>query len=357
MKTLVDTNIELFNSLGKACYFTFADSSGNDVEEYEFSSQDTDQDGGRLSAYKAVVASAKNNNQYTWEFSKLLRSCFINREKTVNVGANGVTAVVDYNLIRSWQAPTAINNGTIAQERRFAVNAIADTYMTDGRFNPPMRATCLSKLYYYNGYPLTLSMRTLQGMGKLRIGERDNVTVGSDLLAYGLINLNIVNSLFLAKQSININATYTLQDGQLTRDVYYGATIYKEEPQGCNLYYIRWINAYGGYDYYMFADAYTLTEYADSERIDIAQTRDNRQRFITVGGEVSNTVTVKSRTEYGTPLESIMYIPRSPKVEHYDTDKHQWERIAVKGGQYGNIKTTQPQQLTFSFYTYTPQHR
>lgn len=101
-----------------------------------------------------------------------------------------------------------------------------------------------------------------------------------------------------------------------------------------NAMYVRWANAFGGYDYYMF------TAKGEAYDIKAANTIDIGRRSIYDDGKVpydktyTRKMVVHSEYEHDNDWKALQFLPRSRKVSYWDVKNVRWIDIEVSDTKY-----------------------
>lgn len=132
--------------------------------------------------------------------------------------------------------------------------------------------------------------------------------------------------------------------------------IIKEAPD--KPFYVRWINQFGGWDYYMFDHNMLINKELDDVNtlnIGYQPSFDNSIYGWHMINQVEyskkqiNTVTVKSATELTGDYKELSYLPFSTKIQHWQEGNQHWEDIFVEDYENSYKPCQQAGSIEFTF--------
>ncbi|MBQ0035092.1 MAG: hypothetical protein KBS77_07335 [Bacteroidales bacterium] len=113
-------------------------------------------------------------------------------------------------------------------------------------------------------------------------------------------------------------------------------------------FYLRWLNKYGGWDYFMFACRQKLTTTLTENEYYQPYEEDGMRSYRKEGKEV---VEVSSGQVDKSILDALTYMPLSPDIRLYKKDTHEWVPIQIENGDTELFSDQPTGELVFSFLT------
>lgn len=134
---------------------------------------------------------------------------------------------------------------------------------------------------------------------------------------------------------------------ELDDEVYSESIRIQKKTTPANPFYLRWLNEYGGWDYWMFScrqkisNKLTANEYYEPYDSDGAKVsfRKEAQRVVEVSSGMADRQT----------LEVLSYMPQSPDIRLYKKDTQEWVPIQVENGDTEIMSDQSTGELLFSF--------
>ncbi len=96
-------------------------------------------------------------------------------------------------------------------------------------------------------------------------------------------------------------------------------------------YSVRWINEYGGWDYYTFDHKQSIQRsISDVTTLNIGRKKLIDSAYITTAKTRTKSVAVKSNTELQPVFEALAFLPFSTKIQKWIPEKSTWMDIAIE---------------------------
>ena len=212
----------------------------------------------------------------------------------------------------------------------------------------------------YKGYPLTIAFAVERKSG---IGVRvDGVSIDMpDSAAIMVADASQMSAIEITIRAFPQWRTYKWEGGLADPYLISNATMISNEkmmlndgrdPEGnqapAHPFYVRWINAYGGYDYFMFACNQRFEEKLES--IETYETYNGIGQMGIAAHEASEQVSVSTGQISADQWRAIAYILRSPEVLWWSEAKQDWVAITPTKGAKVTWEAEQPTgeiELTF----------
>lgn len=258
--------------------------------------------------------------------------------------AGGIaTPVLDRALFVRYKAKC----GTYAIGGQFlAVNAVAQVGETadmsayDGEV-----LTSLPTLYLYNGFPFDYSV--LAGSSSVSLEN------GGTAPAYSVVRMGFDEDNDYDHLQDEYGNDVENEDGDKilllpSFDIPVNVKCIPQKP-----FYVRWINALGGIDYFMFFKHRMLKPQVKSSSVfrpyvgDNAAVRTNRIPYaVSTEHELTCGAAGLTRTEF----KALEWLPFSPYIEYWDADKQRWFRLSVSkySGSLDEWEETKSFEITFA---------
>lgn len=122
------------------------------------------------------------------------------------------------------------------------------------------------------------------------------------------------------------------------------ATYLINEPRNkdnlVNPFYVRWINAYGGYDYWMFTGKQFHSKVIG--KLATYEKNDALGKQTILSKEANENISASTGIITKREAEAISHLLYSPEVKYYDTDKNEWVDIIVTTDNKLSWATDQP---------------
>lgn len=119
-------------------------------------------------------------------------------------------------------------------------------------------------------------------------------------------------------------------------------------------FYVRWINAFGGYDYWMFGGKKRFTKSLDS--IDTYERDGDNGQNTLLDHMASEAVTASTGIITKEQAKALEYLLYSPEIVWYDEASSEWIKLTMPKGTKTSWDNDQPTgELQFTFNLPTPQ--
>lgn len=247
------------------------------------------------------------------DLSYIMRRAFVNITRVF-----APSAEFDYNLV----AQGYIDDGGTPKASFHALNAVGQP----GYYNSAEGFTSYAKLsntplIRYDGYPLLITFRLpLNSSNSISYTwEHDGVQVAQGALLYPIGNLlwnpresDVTHLTIRFGSAGNILGEYSISEGCVP-----------DAP-----FYVRWINASGGWNSWMFERRTETDEVEDANNIQlyIADPTDTQQ---TVSLNAARTVTVGEGLLSKDDYRILAALPRSPRIQWYNEELNTWQTIVI----------------------------
>lgn len=145
---------------------------------------------------------------------------------------------------------------------------------------------------------------------------------------------------------------YIRNNTELSNQTY----IFNSQSQAdlCNPFYVRWINEFGGYDYWMYEGKQRF-----SRKIDKAETfegYDAMGKQTILSKEASETISASSGIITKLEAEALSYLLLSPHVAYWNMEEDAWIPLIVDKGNQFQFDSDQPTgEVITTFILPTPQ--
>ena len=289
---------------------------------------------------KYTLTAATYHGTAFFDASPVVRHWFA--DKPADVGGKA-TAVPDRLLFVRYSAKC----GTFAIGGNYlALNAVAQVgESADMAAYAGAVLTTLPTLKLYNGFPFDYSV--LAGASQITL-ENGGVAPARSVVRVGFDEDNDYDVLQDDGGNNIVN-----EDGQLilllpSFDIPVNVLCIPPKP-----FWVRWVNALGGIDYFMFAKHRTRRPSVKSSSIyrpyvgDNAAARTNRVPYgVSTEHELTCGAENLTRVEYA----SLGWLPFSPYIEYWDADASRWVRISTAkySGNLDEWDERKPFEITFA---------
>ena len=121
----------------------------------------------------------------------------------------------------------------------------------------------------------------------------------------------------------------------------------QKKPAPEHPFYLRWLNEYGGWDYWMFSCRQKVSRKLTAN--EYYEPYDSECALVSFHKEVQRAVEVSSGVADKQTLEVLAYMPESPDIRLYKKDTQEWVPIRVENGDTEIMSDQSTGELVFSF--------
>lgn len=233
---------------------------------------------------------------------------------------NGARRQFDYNLM----ARGYIDDNGVNKANFYAINAVGQP----GYYNSAEGFTSYAKisntpLIRYSGYPFVVTLRSPQQTPLVLRWQmwRNGILINSGQIPNPLGNMDLTTPpqadllRIVEANSANIVNEYSIIDGCVP-----------DAP-----FYVRWINASGGWDSWMFERSEETDNVEDVANVQLyAANPDDTQTTISIAA--SRTVTVGEGLLSKDDYRTLAALTRSPRIQWYNEELQMWQTIVMSEG-------------------------